>query len=179
MAKAKTAKKGAPAPKKPKKNAGKPKPSAKSSASRKKKAAPIALSVEEKRRFLKPLTGFGELIARLVDTWKAHGSKVKVPGLSPARLGSLLRKAERASQREEATRTALEAKLSPLADARLRAEHEAWKSALNLHAMVKSAARTDPGIALPFAFFADALVRKRAGGAQAEPKEEGAGGDQE
>ena len=120
---------------------------------------------------LKPLTEFGDLVERLVEVWGTHGKRVRVPGLSPAKLASKLRAAERANKKEDALRTAFEAKLQPLADARLRAEHDVWKNALDLHAMVKTAARTDPAIAKPFEFFADALTKRRTG-AKSEGKGE-------
>ena len=132
------------------------------SKSPKKNAAP-ALSTEEKQRMLKPLTGFGELVERLVEVWSEHGAQVRVPGLTPAKLATKLRAAERANKKEDALRVAYEAKLQPLADARLRAEHEVWKDALDLHAMVKTAARTNPAIAKPFEFFANALAKRRSG----------------
>lgn len=176
MAKLKSAKKGAVVAKKAVAKAVVKGKAAKKGAASRKKPAPAALSVEEKQRLLKPITGFGDLIERLSTTWKEHGGRVKVPGMTPAKLGSLLRKAERASKREEAVRTTLEAKLQPLADARLKAEHEAWKSALDLYAMVKTAARTDPAIAMPFEFFAEALAKRRAGaGAGAAANGAGAG----
>lgn len=150
-----------------KKSAVKAKPAANVAAKKAKakpKVVPAALSVEEKQRLLKPLTGFGDLVERLVDVWGEHGKNVRVPGLSPAKLAAKLRAAERANKKEDALRTAFEAKLQPLADARLLAEHEVWKDALDLHAMVKTAARTDPAIAKPFEFFADALTKRRSGG---------------
>ncbi len=138
------------------------------SATRAKKVVPVALSTEQKQRLLKPLTGFGELVERLVTVWKEHGRQVKLPGMTPAKFSSLLRKAERANQKEDALRAAFEAKIQPLADERLRTEHELWKGALDLHAMVKASARMDPAIAKPFEFFADALAKRRAGGKNGE-----------
>ena len=90
---------------------------------------------------------------------------------TPSKLASMLRAAERANKKEEALRAAYEAKLQPLADARLRTEHDVWKNALDLHAMVKTAARTNPAIAKPFDFFAAALAKRRSGGNK-EPKPE-------
>lgn len=138
------------------------------------KAVRPALSADEKQRMLKPLTNFDELVERLAVTWKEHGRMVRVPGLTAAKLASLLRKAGAAAKKEDAVRARLEARLRPLADARLVAEHDAWKAALDVYAMVKAAARTDPGILAPFEFFAEALQRRRSGG---EPAGEAGGGD--
>jgi len=143
---------------------------------RAKSAAP-ALSVSEKQRLLKPLNGYSELIGRLVAVWKEHGRLIKVPGLSPALLAARLKRAQRASEREDALRARLQARLQPLADARILAEHEAWKSALDLHAMVKTAARTDPALASPFEFFGDAFARRRSGAAASEEEAAAAGGE--
>jgi hypothetical protein len=169
------------AAKKPKASAKKPKALAKkTNAAPKRRAAArsrasgarAALSAEQKQRLLKPLTSFADLVERLAGTWKEHGRAIRVPGLTAAKLASLLRRAEAASKKEEAVRARLEARLRPLADARLVAEHEAWKAALDVYAMAKAAARTDPGILVPFEFFADALQRRRSGEAAApEPKE--------
>lgn len=144
---------------------------AKKSAAPKKKVTRAALSAEQKQRLLKPLTAFPELVERLASTWQEHGRVIRVPGLTAARLSSLLRRAGAASKKEEATRARLEAKLRPLADARLVAEHEVWKAALDVYAMAKAAARTDPGILTPFDFFAEALQKRRSGDAGSEPKE--------
>lgn len=122
-----------------------------------------ALSADQKKRLLKPLSNFDDLIERLASTWKEHGRAIRVPGLTAGKLASLLRTAKAANKKEDALRARLEARLRPLADARLRAEHEAWKAALDVYAMIKAAARTDPAILGPFEFFADALQRRRAG----------------
>lgn len=134
-----------------------------------KKNVPAAMSTEEKQRLLKPLTEFRDLVERLTTVWTDHGKQVRVPGLTPAKLAAMLRSAERANKKEDALRAAFEAKLQPLADARLLAEHQVWKNALDLYAMVKTAARTDPSIAKPFEFFADALAKRRTG-SNREPK---------
>lgn len=148
-----------------KKTAKATKKSAKSSAKRRASAkpAPRALTAVEKSRLVKPLSEWPSLVERLVKTWKSHGKLVRVPGITAAKLASLMRAAQRANEREDALRAKLEAQLAPLADARLRAEHEVWKAALDLHAMVKSAARTDPSIAAPFEFFAAAMSPKKRG----------------
>lgn len=139
------------------------------------KAAAPALTTAEKQRLLKPLTGFGDLVNRLSATWKAHGRSIKVPGLSPASLASKLRRAQKAAEREDTLRATLTAKLQPLADARLRAEHDAWKSALDLYAMVKTAARADPALSAPFEFFSEAFANRKA--TSSEPAGEGGADD--
>jgi hypothetical protein len=163
---------GSPRKSAPKAKAVAKKPSAKSKSSKSStKSVPAAMTVEQKQRLLKPLTEFGDLVERLVEVWGTHGKQVRVPGLSPAKLAAKLRAAERANKKEDALRTAFEAKLQPLADARLRAEHDVWKNALDLYAMIKTAARTDPAIAKPFEFFANALTKRRTG-AKSEDKGE-------
>ena len=129
----------------------------------KKKTAP-ALTIAEKQRLLKPLRDYPELLKRLIDTWRSHARVVRMPGMTSAALAARLRKAIAASAREDAVRTKLEQRLQPLADARMRAESDAWKGALDLYAMLKTAARNDPGLMGPFAFFAEAVTH-RAGGA--------------
>lgn len=125
-----------------------------------KKKAEQALSAAEKRRLLKPLRDYPELLKRLIDTWRSHARQVRMPGMTSAALAARLRKAIAASAREDALRTKLEQRLQPLADARLRAESDAWKGALDLYAMLKSAARNDPGLMGPFAFFAEAVTHR-------------------
>ncbi len=142
------------------------KKSAKSTAAKpakrtKAKAPPRALTAAEKNRLVKPLTEWPNLVERLVKTWRSHGKLVRVPGITAAKLASLMRAAQRANEREDALRAKLEAQLAPLADARLRAEHEVWKAALDVYAMVKSASRTDPSIAAPFDFFSAAMSPKK------------------
>jgi hypothetical protein len=135
-------------------------------------AAP-ALTAAEKSRLLKPLTNYGELIEELVQAWQGQAREIRVPGLSPAKLRARLLAAQRASEREVALRRKLEAKLQPAADARLLAEHAAWKGALDVYAIVKAAARTNPAIAAPFESFAKALARRRHG------ESNGGSGDEE
>lgn len=125
------------------------------------KSAPPALSAVEKARMLKPLTGFRDLIGRLAGTWKTYGRAIKVPGISPASLEAKLGRAVRAAEREDALRTKFETKLQPLADDRIRAEHDAWKSALDVYAMIKTASRTDAAIGAPFEFFGEAFAKRK------------------
>lgn len=132
------------------KTSKKTKSGAKKVTKRKQTAVVVGLTAEEKSRLLKPVRNWDERVSLLVEIWKAQGVKVKVPGLTPASLGAKLRAAQRANEREARLRAKVELALQRLGDARLRAEHEVWKSALDLYAMVRAAARTDPSLALPF-----------------------------
>ncbi|HRI70999.1 MAG TPA: hypothetical protein PK156_42500 [Polyangium sp.] len=146
---------------KTKKTTGKPTVAAKSSSSRSatKKTPPKLLSVDEKLRLLKPMDGFTEIAERFAATWKDQ-STLKVAGLSPARLLRAIESAKRAAARENALRMKLEEKLRPLNDARLLAEHEAWKMVLDAYAVAKALARVNPEIGHAFTFVGAAMTNK-------------------
>lgn len=87
----------------------------------------------------------------LWSTWR----DVRVRGLSPAKLRSLVVKAKNAAQKEAFTESLWEAKMRPLQDARLRAEDAAYRALLDLHAQVMVLGRNDPVGLEAFAFLAD------------------------
>ena len=123
-------------------------------ASRKK--PPVALGSDERRKLLKPRESFDELIEQVVRVWGEQRG-FRVPGLTMAQMGSLLRKADRAAAREQALRVKFEQRIRPLSDARLIAEDAAWRAVLDVHAAAKLYGRSRPEIAEAFGFVADAL----------------------
>lgn len=131
---------------------------AKSSSSRSsaKKTPPKPLSTDEKLRLLKPIDGFGEIAERFAAVWSDRPT-LKVTGLSPRKLLRSLEAAKKAAARENALRRKLEEKLRPLSDARLLAEHEAWKMVLDAYAVAKALARVDPTVGHSFAFVGEAM----------------------
>ena len=149
-------------PKQTKKTSAKPSKAAKSSPSRSaaKKTPKKLLTVEEKLRLLKPIDGFTEIAARFAATWSAKPT-LKVTGLSPAKLLRAIESAKKAAAKEDALRAKLEAKLRPLSDARLVAEHEAWKMVLDSYAVAKALARINPEIGRAFTFVGEAMTNKR------------------
>jgi hypothetical protein len=134
---------------------------AKSSASRAaaKKPTKKLLSAEEKLRLIKPIDGYTEIADRFAATWKDRPA-LKVTGLSASKLASAIGSAKKAAAKENALRAKLEEKLRPLTDARLLAEHEAWKMVLDAYAVAKALARVDPEIGHAFSFVGEAMTNK-------------------
>jgi len=124
----------------------------------KKNAAP-PLTTEDKQRLIKPIDGFAELTERFAAAWSERRA-LKVSGINPSKLLRALEQAKKAAAKEDATRRKLEEKLRPLTDARLRAEHAAWKMVLDAYAVAKALARVEPDVGHAFAFMGDALTRK-------------------
>lgn len=93
--------------------------------------------------------------------WGSHCTALKVSNVTPARLRTLAKRAQRALAREEDFRARMEQKLKPLADARRLAEHEAWKTVLDAYAVAKAQARLAPDLVPAFAFMSEALARPR------------------
>ena len=151
------AKKNTPKPSKP--MPAKATPQAKSSTGRAaaKKTPAKLLSAEEKQRLLKPQDGFAELAERFVTEWKGRPT-LKVAGLSPAKLQRAIESAKKTLAKENALRSKLEEKLRPLSDARLQAEHEAYKMVLDAYAVAKALARVDPAMGHAFAFVGEAMT---------------------
>jgi hypothetical protein len=142
----------------------------KSSRAASKKVPKKLLTVEDKQRLIKPIDGFAEIAERFAASWKDRKA-LKVAGLSPAKLLRAIESAKRAAARENALRSKLEEKLRPLMDARLLAEHEAWKMVLDAYAVAKALARVDPEVGHAFAFVGEALsprARKKAPATTAE-----------
>lgn len=168
MAKAKKAAKGA---KKPATKAKKGATAKKSAAPKRKKKAIVALTTEERRKLLKLRADSDDVGERAATQWAVR-KDVKVSELSPAKLRSLVDKARKAKQREDAVRAQMEAKVRPLQDARLLAEDAAYRAMLDLHAQVKTLGRKDPSVLEAFAFLAEHVGSTREGGREPEPAEE-------
>lgn len=117
------------------------------------------LSAEEKQRLIKPIDGFAEIAERFADAW-ADRPTLKVAGMSPAKLARAVEVAKKSLARENALRAKLEEKLRPLSDARLLAEHEAWKMVLDAYAVAKALSRVNPEIGHAFAFVGQAMTSK-------------------
>jgi len=138
-----------------KKKSTKAKPApAKKSAPAKKKPA-VRLTQGGRAQLMRPREGFVEMIRDAVEAWESDGGKeLRVTGLTPAKLRSLARVAESASDREEKFRRALEDKLAPLVDARMIAHDAAWTGLLELHGAVRSL-KNKTRISETFAFVAE------------------------
>ncbi len=132
-----------------------------------KKSDAKPLTTEDKQRLIKPIDGFPELTERFAATWTGRKG-LKVAGLSPAKLLRALEAAKKAAAKENAFRSKFEEKLRPLTDARLRAEHEAWKMVLDAYAVAKALARVDPDISHAFAFLGEALTPRSKKKSEAE-----------
>lgn len=148
-------------PKQTQKASAKASKGAKASAPRKatKKAPRKLLSFEEKQRLIKPIDGFTEIAERFAAAWTERPT-LKVAGLSAAKLSRAVEVARKSLARENALRAKLEEKLRPLSDARLLAEHQAWKMVLDAYAVAKALARVDPEVGHAFAFVGQAMTTK-------------------
>jgi hypothetical protein len=148
------------APKSAKKPARKLTTAAKKPARRPKKAPQPALTSDERRKLLKMRDDSDDVGERAAALWKTR-KDVRVSGLTPSKLLSLVAKAKKAQQREQLVRAQMEAKLRPLQDARLVAEDVAYRAMLDLHAQVKVLGRNDPSVLEAFAFLAEHVGRTR------------------
>lgn len=156
--KAKTAKKSA------KKKATKPKTAKKKAARAKKPAAP-RLSAADKKQLLKPGEDLDEIITDTLQAWDLVARQVRVPGLSPAKLRSLLQKALRDVEREATLSAKQAARLAPLTDARMRSSDAAYRAALKVKKIADAIGDTDPGVAEAFATVSERFRR----GSRTEP----------
>ena len=149
-AKRKTTQKPTSAPKK--------KASAPARSARRKPAAPPRLTPDQRRKLFKVPPEYAELISNVIETWTSSGKELRVTNRTPAKLKSLLRIARAAADREEKLRRQYEAKLGALLDARLLAQHEAWRALLDLYAAIR-AARSNEGLQEAFAFLGEHFAR--------------------
>jgi hypothetical protein len=129
--------------------------------SRAKRPVAKALTVDERRKLLKPRSDYDDVIENAVRVWSGEQRVVKVPGLTAPKLATLLRRAQTALAREETVRQRMEARLRPLQDARLRAEDAAVRALLDLNAGVKLYGRNDPRVLEAFAFVSEHLTSAR------------------
>ncbi|MBI4617977.1 MAG: hypothetical protein HY720_30495 [Planctomycetes bacterium] len=108
---------------------------------------------------LRPATNYEEAAGKAVKEWSARRSLVRVPNLSPKRLEALVKKAKRAQDTERKA----EQRLQVARDARMRAQHDAWKALLDLKAFVETAARRAPELIKAFDFLIRLMKRESAG----------------
>ena len=166
MAKAK--KKASKATKKAaKKTAKKAEAPARRAASRR---APVRLSPSERASLLKPGEELDELLTDVADAWRAVASKVKVAGLTPAKLDALSRAATKAAKKESDLAAKQAAKLAPLTDARMRAGDAAYREALKVKRIADAISATDPEVAEAFERVTERF--KRGGAPPAPPPAE-------
>jgi len=137
----------------------KQKKTAKRTVARKKIAKAARLTAAEKRMLLKPGEDLDEIVADTIAAWRMVPRKVRVANLSAARLESLLRRAEKASQKERELAAKQAAKLAPLTDARLRTVDEAYRMALKVKRIADAVAATDVDVADAFAAVNERFVR--------------------
>ncbi|MBI4617892.1 MAG: hypothetical protein HY720_30050 [Planctomycetes bacterium] len=138
----------------------KPQPATRKAATRRKKpAGKKALTARERSRLLRPATNYEEAAGKAVTEWTARRKIVKVPDLTPKRLQALVNKAKRAQGKE---RKAAQ-RLQLAKDARMLADHTAWKALLDLKAFVETASRRAPELLKAFDFLIRLMKRAPAG----------------
>lgn len=125
----------------------------------KKRVKVVALSDAERASLLRPPPTYQETVERVVSVWQSHRGALRVANRSAASLRAMLNKARRDAAREEKLRAAFELKMTPLRDARMRAEHAMWETTLDVYAVAKAQSRTAPELERAFAFLADEFAR--------------------
>lgn len=133
-----------------------------SSRSRRTKPAGRLLSVKEIQSLLKPPENFEELADKAIEAWNRVRAIVRIPGLSPNALSSLIKRARQRQHVENALRERLELALKRAQHARLLADDAAWKGVLRVWRFVKPVASENEQVKSAFLFLADALSRPRA-----------------
>lgn len=142
-----------------KKKATKVKSSARPRRSASKKVA-AGLTDEQRKALIRPPTEYETLTERLADTWSTTARALKVTNRSPAELRRLLKRAQKAAEKEQALLRQFEAKLRPLADARLQAGHDVWRAVLDVYGAIRSLSADD--LRGQFDFLAETFSRKSA-----------------
>jgi hypothetical protein len=132
-----------------KKTSNKQKPAAKP-APRRAKATPARLTSDDRARKLYRGDDQNELVGDLLTAWELVQSKVRVPGLTRARVRSLMKKANKATDKEAALAAKQAAKLAPLTDARIVANDEVYRAALAVKRVADAIAATDPSVGEAF-----------------------------
>ena len=128
------------------------------------------MTTDEKARLIKPPDSYPELTERAVQAWSEHRSELRIASVTPARLLTLLSRAKTALKRENRERQKVDVRMQILADARLRAEHEAWKTLLDVYAVAKAQSRLSPQLVQAFEFLGEALTRRPAAPKTEAPK---------
>ena len=135
-----------------------------------KRSGAQALTDGERARLLKPRASYDDAIDSLLEAWQRYRSDIRVPGLTPAKLRSLARRAQRAWLAEDRYRQKVEQKLRQLSDARLLAEDGVWRAALDVYDLAKSVGRRRPEIGKAVEFMSQYVGgRARAGGGEKPP----------
>jgi hypothetical protein len=129
-------------------------PARKKSAPARKKKALAALTDEQRLVKLKPPPEYPELCEKVVEVWQANRGLLRVANRTAAGLRSHLKKAMRASDKEQRFLEKMQVKLTALADDRIRAEHDVWETTLDVYAVAKAQSRTAPEILRAFEFLA-------------------------
>ncbi len=118
------------------------------------------LSGEQRRKLIKPLRNYEELIDKALVAWLSLGNLLKMTGLTRAKLAALVKKARREQVRETKIVTAAELKIARAMDARLLGDSLAYRGLLDLHAAAKAGGRRSQEVAKAFEFLAKALGAK-------------------
>ncbi len=126
---------------------------------RSQKAQTSRLSNEERQRKVRPGDDLNELVGEVLTAWDRVSKKVRVPDVSPAKLKSLLVKAQRAAAREAQVTARLEERLAPLADARLTANDAVYRAALAVKRIADAVAETHPEVSEAFAVVSERFRR--------------------
>ena len=137
---------------------------AKKKSARARRPAATALSTADKGHLLKPRDGWETNVLDLLTGWRKHTRVLRVPGVTPARLGALVKGAVRAARAEKKLLDRYQQALRVRADARLRAGHEMWKATLTAWNVIKAAGDADPAVGASFASFAASLATHASGG---------------
>lgn len=132
------------------------------------RATKKALTVDARRKLLKPRTDYEQLVEQIAVHWEQN-PVLRVPGLTAARLRKLARDALRAVTKETSLRAKLERQIDAVYDARLLAEDGVWRAVLDVNAAVKLFARSDETLPERFSFLTDALTSVRGVSEPIEP----------
>lgn len=119
---------------------------AKPKKAKKSKKASASLDTSARQRLWKPRENFEEIAERAIKVWQADPSLVKIKGLTPGKLLSMLKRSKRSEDREKDL-TALKKEAS---DGRLLDAHHAWKGLLDFKAAVNANARLDASLKTSF-----------------------------
>jgi hypothetical protein len=126
---------------------------------RKKTAAKPRLSVAERQAALKPGDDLNELLEEIATAWRSVARKVRVDGLSVAKLASLAKKADAAAKKEADLAAKQQAKLAPLTDARILARDAAYRAGLKVKRIADALATDDTEVADAFAVVTERFRR--------------------
>jgi hypothetical protein len=161
-----------------KKQAAKKKTAKKKSAPQRKvarKPEKARLTADQKLRMHKPGPDLDEIGGAAADGLEATKAKVKVPGVSVAKLRGKLARAEKARARLAKEEAKAEAKLAPLRDAATLEAHEAWDLILGINKVKEAIAERHQDVRDAFASFDTLFANRYAGGGGTRVVEDGGG----